>query len=139
MSQAQSNIRSALMAAYDAANTGLDTAYPNRPFDQPSADMPWAQLFVLTSSSEPETLGDKGEDYHSGILQVNLNFPVGKGEGAVLQLVDELFTHFQAGQRSIHNGQEVIFRGASRNGGRVVNGWWQVIVSVSWYALAPRS
>lgn len=139
MSQAHSNIRSALMAAYQAASTGLDTAYPNKKFDQPSGDTAWAQLFVLTGQSEPETLGDKGEDYHSGILQINLNYPVNKGEGAVTAMADTLSTHFRAGQRSAHNGQEVIFRGASRNGGRVVNGWWQVIVSVRWYALAPRS
>lgn len=139
MSQAHSNIRSALMAAYQSANIGLPTAFPNKKFDQPSGDEAWAQLFVLTGTSEPETLGDAGEDFHSGILQINLNYPANDGEGAVLGTADELATHFRAGQRSTHEGQEVIFRGASRNGGRLVNGWWQVIVSVSWYALAPRS
>lgn len=133
------NVRAAVFARLSELDLGIAASYPNMPFDTPSSDTPWAKITYLHGGTEPVTLGDQGEDEHTGILQIDLNYPLYKGEADVTRKADEIATHFAAGRRGLYAGQEVVFNGVSRTGGESADGWWRVIMSISWFAHAPRN
>jgi len=61
------DINAALVGAYQGAALGLPTAYEGRDFQAPPA-APWAQLWLLPAPVAVNTLGDTGDDLHTGIL-----------------------------------------------------------------------
>jgi hypothetical protein len=131
------NIRAALVDAYESLNLELETAHENRPFT-PGAD-PWAALFVVPNAPAVATLGDGGEDEHSGFMQIDLNFPQHTGTSEVLAAADEIRAYFVAGRRLIYEGQEVLIRSSGRSAGLNVNGWYRVSMTVFWTARTIRS
>lgn len=138
MSNAQSEIRSAIVQAYEALALPLETAYSNAPFTEPDSSTPFIRLYVLSAESFPATLGQSGEDRHSGILQLDLMYPANEGEQAALAMADSILTAFRAGTSSTYNGQAVYFLGGSRSSGQIDSGRWRITLSIRWYALAPR-
>lgn len=132
-------IHAALVQKYESAATGLPTAYPNKNLEQPSNEVPWAELFIIPIETLAFTLGADGQDLYEGILQVNLNYPTNTGHKEALLMADRLCHHFRAGQLSVYDGVQVNFRGATALQGRVVNGWWRVVVSARFYSVALRS
>jgi len=133
-------IHAALVQHYESvAATGLPTAYPNRKFEQPTAESPWAELFVIPIDTIPFTQGGGGQDITEGILQINLNYEVNQGHKDSILMGDKVAYAFRAGQYSVYDGVQVNFRGASLLQGRVVNGWWQVVVSARFYCVSLRS
>ena len=135
MSLAQ--IESALIAAYEGAGLGLATAYENRDFDPPN-ESAWAALYVIPNQPEVITLGNGGEDDHSGILQINLNYPLNAGNGAVLAMADAIRDVFEAGVDLTYEDQVVVITGCGRSSGARELGMYKIILSITWYARTTR-
>ena len=132
------NVRSALIQGYLDAAVGLPTAYENAKFDKPT-DTPWAAVFILPNQPVVASLGSSGQDDHRGIMQIDLSYPLGSGEEDLQAKVDLLCQHFTAGKRLVYNAQEVILGPSGRSGGRSVDGWFRVSVTVPWQARVSRT
>ena len=132
-----SQIESALIAAYEGAGLGLPTAYENRDFDPPNTT-PWAALYVIPNQPDVVTLGNGGEDDHTGILQIDLHYPLGDGNGAALAMADTLRDVFEAGVDLTHEDQVVVITGCGRSSGARDLGMYKIILSITWYARPTR-
>ena len=130
-------VQHALIAAVNTSLGATPAGYENEPFDPP-ADAKWARVFFLPNNPSVETLGANGEDFVDGIVQIDLNYPVKTGGAEARADFETIRAAFPAGARPSHSGQEVIIRNCGRSAGRVVDGWFRVSITITWYALIPR-
>jgi hypothetical protein len=84
------------------------------------------------------TLGDAGDDLHTGIFQIDLNVPPNTGTGALLGYADTLRTAFKAGTTATHGMQSVLILSCSRSKLSQGGGWLTISMSISWRAYTPR-
>lgn len=133
-----SNIKAALVKAYVTGAFGLPTAYENKDL-KPDNTQPWASVLVVPNQPEVVTLSDHGQDEHTGFMQINLNYPLNKGDGAILQKADAIRAFFKAGKAFHHSNQQVVIRNCGRSQGRTVDGLYQIILTITYYARTARS
>lgn len=130
----ETTLRSALLSG----NFNLPIAYENDSYT-PVIDTPWMQLFFDPEMPEVVTLSGTGEDEHRGGLLLNLYYPKGRGVEDINTKADEIRNYFQAGQRFTYDGQEVGITSCGRSGGRTVDGWWSLTVTIEYWARTTRS
>lgn len=134
-------IEKALLTAWDAFNAAsgsIGTAYENANYS-PTQGTPWAQVFFLPEQPKVATLSGVGEDMHEGVFQVNLNYPQGAGAGAAADKADAIREYFEAGAKFASGSQEVLILSSGRAGGRNVEGWYVLPVSINFQARTTRS
>lgn len=133
---------------------GIPTEYENIEFTKPT-NAKWAQMFFIPNQPEVETLGPNGEDLVTGILQVNVNYPVGTGTLAsaadfeafraglpagkhITLTVETLRLGLLAGAELDDDDQIVTILNCGRSSGRLVDNWYRVSFTVGWQALIAR-
>lgn len=131
------SIEKNLIKAVIAADSITPTEFPGMVLKK-TPDSLWLKVHNLRGESSPVTLGDKGEDHHPGILQIDINYPANKGTSDVLQKADELTRFFTAGKRLLYTTQEVVVQASSVTQGRQVGGYYRVSVTVIYYARTSR-
>lgn len=105
----------------------------------PQANEAWFEFFIIPNRPVVVTLGDDGFNEHTGIVQVNLNYPMHEGSGAMLQKADQVSALFKAGSRHVFEGQTVSVISCGLNGsGKTVNGFFQSILTIQYKAQTPR-
>ena len=134
----QSDIKAALIQHYLAGRFGLKTAYENREFE-PQDGTPWARLTFIPAQPSVASLGDAGEDLHSGVFQIDLFYPSGTGDGEASTKADAIRASFRAGFSFSYNGQVVTVRSCGRGSGRPDPPWYRLTISVTWYAYTRRN
>lgn len=135
-----SKLYSALTQGVLDCGLGLPTGFENAPFpDKPTDGSPWASVFILPNQPSVATLGDEGEDAHDGIMQIDLNYPLGKGDGLQRAKADHVASFFKAGKRLLYQGVFVTVASCGRSRGREVDGWYRVSMTVTWFARVPRN
>ncbi len=132
-------LRGALIQGIEASPLALPYSIENAPFDKPEDKSPWASVFVITNQPSVATLGQDGQDSHTGIMQVDLSYELLTGEAAVNAKADELSSFFTAGKRFAYQGIEVTISSCGRSRGREVNGWWRVSMTIAWFARVTRN
>lgn len=132
------DIEKALITELSAVDSTTPRGYPNDELED-KPDGLWLQLHNLRVESIPVTLGDAGEDNHSGIFQVDLNYPVNKGTKDILAKADIYTDFFTAGKTLVYNGQEVKVLSSSLTPGRYVGGYYRISFTVNYYARTTRS
>jgi hypothetical protein len=130
-------IDSALIQAFTDGAFSLSFASENAAF-KPVAGTPWAELYVLPSQPEVASLSARGQDIHTGILQINLNYPADTGAGVAKSKATDIRNYFYAGRVFTYSGQAVEIVNAGRGPGRTVDSFYQVILSVTWRAWTNR-
>lgn len=131
-------IDGALIDAFGDGAFGLNFASENRAFT-PTAGTEWAELYVIPNQPEVASLGEDGQDIHTGLLQINLNYPAGAGAGAAKAKATAIRDYFYAGRAFAYSGQSVEIVSAGRSAvGRNVDSWYQLIVTISWRAWTIR-
>ena len=130
-------IDSALIQAFDDAGFGLPFAVENESYT-PVTGTPYAQLFILPNQPTVSTMGDSGQDLITGLMQVNLNYPVGDGSGLAKQKATAIRNVFKAGYRPSYDGQEVFITSSGRGIARNQDSWYQVVVNIIWEARVTR-
>lgn len=132
-------IRSALVQAFESANFSLDTVYENTDGYTPNASTPWCEFYFIPNSPSALTLGDDGKNEFTGLVQVNLNYPLNSGIGDSMDKVEEITNVFKIGSDFTYDGQTVtVTRSGQDRGGQTDDGFYQSIISIQWRALAPR-
>ena len=126
------SIPAALLAHYRAGSFFTDalTAYPNAAFAKPPAGTAWAALFSIPSQTSALSLRDRDE--MSGVFQIDLNYPVNLGAGAVQAKADAIRAHFKRG--TITAGVEI--GSVSVALGEPVDGWYRLPISILYRSFA---
>ena len=113
--------------------------YENDGEFNPQADAAWFQFFFIPNQPSVITLGDQGSDEHTGIVQINLNYPMNEGSGTALEKADELRALFKAGSKHIFDGQTVTAISCGLSGsGQIINGFYQTILTIEYKAHTAR-
>lgn len=133
-------IRAALITALEDSNFSMSTVHDNVGGFTPEIGTPYAETFFMPNTPIPFTMGDEGEDEHTGLVQINLNFPIGEGMGNTLDKVDYVRTVFKAGVTFTYEDQVVHIEtcGVSR-APQIQDGFYQTIISITWRALTARN
>jgi hypothetical protein len=134
-----SAVNAAILQSVVSLNLGLPCAYENIPFTKPKKEEAWAAVFVLSNQPAVATLGSVGQDSHTGILQIDLNYPLSKGVGPLLEKADNVYDYYKAGRRSVAANFEVIYQPCGRSRAREVAGWLKVTLSIPWETRVPRN
>lgn len=133
-------LRAALVKAVADSPLGLPLAAQNVAFAKPTDGVtPWAAVYYMPNDPSVATLGEDGEDQIDGLLQVDLNYPLGQGEGPSLQAVGRLSAHLLAGTRVRYGDVEATILRCGARPGREDSGWWRTTVRIAWYARVPRN
>jgi hypothetical protein len=116
----------------------IPTEWENKKIDRPEKSK-WASVHFLPNTPEPETLGDAGEDYADGILQINFFYPPDSGTKALRADYEAIRAVFHAGaQFATEGGKEVAVRSCGQNRGGIDGPWFAASVSIEWYGLIER-
>jgi len=134
------DIEKALITAYKAVGTLVPTGYPGAELeDGDKPDGLWCHVHNVRSESTPVTLGDQGEDNHPGFMQIDINYPKGKGSGDLLVKADEIALAFPSGRALTYNGQEVKVLSTTLGPGRYVGGYYRISLTINYYARTQRN
>ena len=127
------SIPSALIARYRSGAFFTDalTAYPNAAFTKPTASTAWATVFVIPATTAPLSIRDSDE--MAGVLQIDLNYPINSGAGAIQAKADAIRAHFKRG--TVLSGVELGTVSVATLG--PVDGWYRVAVSINYRRFAP--
>lgn len=133
------NVRAALVTTFIATDIGISAdsiCYENRP--RPDVGGPWAAFHFMPGKPKAYTLGPGGQDICRGIVQIDVNDNLGVGEELAANAYAALKDAFTIGTDLIFDGQVVKVVSCSRIGGRVVDGWYRVAITISWEAFLTR-
>ncbi|MGI0119688.1 phage tail terminator-like protein [Zooshikella sp. RANM57] len=131
-------IKKTLLKAYLDGGFNLPTAYDNRSFE-PEGGQPWAQVFINNNMPDPVTLGDKGENEHTGFLQIDINYPINAGDGDALEKADEITNYFHIGRPFNFEEQSIFIKssGVNRLSDQPAE-WYRLVITVNWSARTRR-
>lgn len=130
-------IDSSLVQAFIDGAFGLEVAHENKAHD-PVPGAPWCQLFILPNQPKVNTMGSGGEDLITGFMQINLNYPVGDGDGEAKQKATEIRDYFYAGRVFTYAGEDVFITDAGRGIARNVDSYYQVVITINWQSRVQR-
>lgn len=137
-------VRAALIDLWEQANVfklddgPLPTAYENVHFD-PKGLSAWAQLFFLTGQPSVGSLGEGGEDELTGILQIDLYYPLGEGPARIYRSFDLLRQVFKAGTYSTVGLQWVLINSCGLSSTAPDSAWYKGIVTIEWETRLVRT
>lgn len=128
-------IQKAMIQAWKDADFGLTTFYPDRNYN-PTTDH--ARLFFLPVDNVPATMGADGANDISVIMQADIMYRTGRGNGEALEIVDAVCAAFPSGLRLTADGQQVVCRGAQLSSIITDGGWLKAVVSINASAYVRR-
>lgn len=112
-------------------------AWENRSFTPPRGK-PWMAFFFMPVDERVVTLGPTGYDQADGLLQIDVNYPLGVGEGESRQTINDLRACFTPGTIEFQDhGVTVLSR--SRSHGREKNGYYCIPFTVRWKSELTRN
>lgn len=130
------DIQIALNVAVAETLTGMPIEWENVPSSPGSGRH--AQVNFLPNIPVVGSLGAEGSDVATGILQVTLRYPKGKGDTATREDFETLRQRFVAGRSLIHGDQRVTIVSCGRSQGFISDVWYTIYVSINWYAEIRR-
>lgn len=128
-------IRRALEDRLNAIVPSLPTAYENVEFSSVSGQ-PFQKAFLLPGNSESPTVGDALDLVHeSGIFQVSLYYPLGKGMKLISERVEVIREAFPKGLTLTSGGVDVrILKRASVAPANRDGEWTVIPVSIPYFS-----
>lgn len=128
-------VQKALIQAWIDADFGLTTFYPDRNYD-PTTEH--ARLFFLPVDNVPATMGADGTNDISVIMQADIMYSTGRGNGELLEMVDTVCAAFTSGTRFTADNQQVVCWGAQLSSIVTDGGWLKAVVSINASAYVRR-
>lgn len=135
MSVAFDEIRAALMnelEVYRAANN-LVVVWPNEKY-APVKGTSYLEPQVFPGEAVQGVLGSSGVNKQTGLFQVLVWEPVGKGLGAVTRKADAIITQFKRGTDLTKNSTTVTVQAAWASGMIQMGDWVHIPVSITWFS-----
>jgi len=133
------NIEKALADAVDSLNLSCPVGkFGVELTDEEKGDGIWVQPHHMPGPVTPVTCGYNGENNHSGILQIDICYPIGQGSGILLKQADEIAKHFQSGDKVSYDGQVVNVRSCSLSLPIESGGFRKQFLTIVYYARSVR-
>lgn len=116
-----------------------NTAFENELFD-PKGKLVWYRFTHLPNQPDVASLGTKGQDEFTGLIQVDINLPAGRGREGVSGFIEAMRAKFVAGARLVEAPVNVIVSRCGQTGpARNVDGWHRVSVAVYYESRISRA
>lgn len=131
-------IELAIITSLETSLAGKAVEWPNFTL-QEKPDGLWLAVHNIRGDSDPATIGINGEDNHPGIVQIDFNVPNGKGTKALLEELDLIAALYTSGTDFTYSGQTARVLATSASPGRVVDGYYRVSLSITYYARTTRN
>lgn len=131
------DVREALQQGFVDGAFNIQTFIENEKFTPPNG-VEWAMMFFLPNEPEPTGLGLKGEDLVTGILQVDLNYPLGRGTKNVFAKYEEIRKYFFAGRKFTVGTSSPAIISAGSSAASVVNQNYRLPVNIVWEVRIQR-
>ncbi len=116
---------------------GLPVANENLPYDSRDAEA-HLEVFLLPAQPEQATLGATGCDFHSGIYQININYPINAGSAALYKKADEINAVFKSGATFSYGSTNVRIENVGISNLTVSDGYATLNLSIEYYAFSAR-
>ena len=110
-----------------------DVAWPNMLFT-PQVERAWFRPTLLPADTVQASLGPKGANFHTGLLQVDLFWPKGRGLGAPDDVAGALVAHFAMGSTVSFNGQNVHVGRPPTRRPSPDDDWYLTVIRIPFYA-----
>ena len=131
-----SSIQRAFIDAWQAADFGIQTFYPDREY-APTGNH--ARMFFIPADNTVSTLGGTGTNEITGLFQIDVMYKTGRGNGEILTKCDEITSAFVSGQRINYSSQQVTIWGSQMRQPQDENGWLKAIITIEFSAFARRT
>ena len=116
----------------DSANFGIDWSFENDDFDPSSALDPWGRLTTLPAQPIPTEIGAVLTDIISGVTQIDLFYPAGRGRGAALSKADEILSVYRRNANLAYGDAQVRIESSGISQGADNNPWYHVYITIVW-------
>ena len=130
-------VNQAFIESFNSIGLGIGIAYENVNF-KPANDEPFCTLNLLPDIGTSLMKDVDGQDQVDGIFQVSIYVPSGTSDGEILELADFVLSYYNHNRVLTRNGQEVQIQNSGRGGGRNVDGWYIIDISITWFAYIDR-
>lgn len=113
---------------------GNQIAWENVAF-QPPAGKPWLAFHFMPVDESIATLGPTGTgtDRIDGLIQIDVNYPEGSGEGSSRATINALRDAYKPGSLT-YSGQGVVITNRFRSNGLITNGFFKIPFTIRWHA-----
>lgn len=137
MVDSYTGILSALLTRLQALSPVIDIARPGKTYI-PVEGVPYQRVHLLPTATQNFTQGDPASilEEHSGLFQISLNYPYGKGAGDALTRAGLIKNHFKRGSTlTAANGVIVRILRTASIGPELPGdaGWFVIPVSVPYF------
>jgi len=129
-------VEQAFLTHFVAGGFQLQIAYENLPFT-PTPGTAYAELRMLDNDITGLGLRDTNET--DGIFRIILRYPVNTSSVAAKKKADDIFAHYQIGSLVEYQGQAAVIRSHQRQPGLAVEGWYTLVLSITYRAYLERS
>ena len=130
-------IQKILFKAVQDGGFGLDLSFENVTFD-PKSLSGYLSCFLLRAPTFQAELGWKGCDNHSGILQIDINYPQDSGPTAHAQKADEINSYFYNGRTFTGDKEKVNIQNVSAGVMQIAQGWSKLSMTIEYYSYTER-
>jgi len=127
---AYQEIYSALTKSIVDLALGIPLAYENKDYD-PDANNDQQFIGLTTLYNDQESLDKMLFDEVTGIYQISLYTRSGGGVNTSMSKIDAIKNYYKHGLKIINGSQCVSIINFGRNGGRNINGWYVIDISIS--------
>ncbi len=131
------SIQKILYKAVQDGGFGLDIAYENVKFDPKSKDG-YLSCFMLRAPTLQAELGWVGCDLHTGIFQIDINYPQDSGATAHAEMCDQINAFFKSGATFAGPTESVNIQNVSAGVMQVAQGWATLSLSIQYYVFSGR-
>lgn len=102
----------------------------------PNAQAQYLEIKNFPTITTANSLADSDE--FGGLFQGIVRYPVDSGAFAIKTKAEEFLSLFTIGQAISYNGQNVFPVSKNRDGGRIENGFYQIVCRVEYRAFVAR-
>jgi hypothetical protein len=110
---------------------GLPIAHENINYE-PVQGTPYAEIKVMPNDTTKLTLSNS--DVTDGIFRIYLRYPTGSGAVAAKTKAEQIIAYFAPGNRIGYSGQSVLIEKTARKEGIQNQNWYEIIITLSYWA-----
>jgi len=129
-------IDQAFINQFIEADFGLPIAHENAPYD-PVPGTPYVELICINNDFTPYSLADSLET--EGIFRAILRYPVGNYSIAAKQMADQILAIFPINSLVEYGTSKSKVIKQNRNTGAPEEGWYKIVVSITYKTFISRS
>lgn len=130
-------LRAAFLVAIPAA-TGR-TEFENQPFTPPGDGAPWYCFAFMPNAPTVATLGRDGQDWFTGICQIDVHVAKGSGRGEAVPIIRDLRAAFTPSSPILYGPVAVTVNSCGQVPGGVSDNSYRFSVSIAWEARLFRA